>query len=134
MYYAFAIVWPTMVTVLYADAHSDKMWPGYAALVVNLGIASGQCVCPLLPKKFIAWQLRATLLIGGALLAAVASSTPETEGRAIGLLFAGCFFIGIVETFCAVSSGLLVKDQREIGTVIGFGGSMRSVISTICAT
>ena len=60
---------PTMLTTIYADKHKDKMWPGYAALVVNVGIDGGQCASPLLPKKFIKQQLPASLLIGGVSLA-----------------------------------------------------------------
>lgn len=134
IYYAFAIIWPTMLTVLYADKHSDLMWPGYAALALNAGISFGEILGACLAKKWIHWMIRFCFFAGCALLAAVASATPDTPGRAIALMFIGTTLIGMVELLASTMSSILVKDQREIGTVIGFAGSVRSTISTICAT
>jgi hypothetical protein len=49
-------------------------------------------------------------------------------------MFFGCFFVGWNEILCSCIATICVVDQREIGSAIGMGGSMRSVISTICAT
>lgn len=69
VYYAFAIVWPTMVLVLYAPAHADDpMWTGYAALAVNGGISFGELLGAC-QWKWIHHQTRAVFFIGSALLA-----------------------------------------------------------------
>ncbi|KAB5578315.1 fungal trichothecene efflux pump [Coniochaeta sp. 2T2.1] len=134
VYYAFAIVWPTMVVVLYAPAHAhDPMWAGYAALAVNGGISFGELLGSC-QWKWIHHQIRAVFFIGSALLAATASCTPDTPGRAITLMFLGSMFIGWNEILNSCVATICVKDQRELGTAIGFGGSSRSFVSTVCAT
>ena len=40
VYYAFAIIWPQMVMVLYADQHSWQ-WAGFAAGIIGAGMALG---------------------------------------------------------------------------------------------
>ncbi|CAK7221714.1 hypothetical protein SEUCBS140593_004659 [Sporothrix eucalyptigena] len=135
IYYAFAIIWPTMLVTLYGGDHSsDPMWPGYAALALNGGISFGEVVGAVVTKKRIHNIIQATLLIGSALLAATASCTPNTPTRAIVLMFLGSMFIGWLEVVSSTYSSLLVKDQRELGTAIGFAGSFRSTLSTICST
>lgn len=46
MYYAFAIIWPSMVTVLYADG--DQMYGGWLASLVGLGLLAGEIIGGLL--------------------------------------------------------------------------------------
>lgn len=65
---------------------------------------------------------------------AVASCTPESKDRAIGLLFFGTVLVGWYESISFTLTTVLVADQREIGTAAGVGGSARSGISTICST
>lgn len=69
IYYAFAIIWPTMLVTLYGDAHADSMWPGYAALALNGGISFGEVIGAAVTKKRIHNIIQATLFIGAALLA-----------------------------------------------------------------
>jgi hypothetical protein len=64
----------------------------------------------------------------------MATCTKDTPGRAIGLLVAGCTLIGYTETVVSVTASICVKDQREIGTAMGLGGSMRATLSTFGAT
>ena len=133
-YYAFALVWPQMLVVLYADEHSDPMFPGYAALAVNAGISFGEIVGACVARKWIHSLTKICFFCGSVFLACVATATPETPGVAIALMFIGTSFIGAVELLASCIASILVKDQREIGTVIGFAGSVRSTISTICST
>jgi MFS family permease len=46
MYYAFAIIWPSMVAVLYADG--DQMYGGWLASLVGLGLLAGEIIGGLL--------------------------------------------------------------------------------------
>ncbi|PGH26769.1 hypothetical protein AJ80_01533 [Polytolypa hystricis UAMH7299] len=133
IYYAFAIIWPTMLVTLYAAEHTDPMWPGYAALAMSGGISFGELVGSLTRKR-IHNMIQATFLIGAALVAATASCTPDTPARAIVLMFLGSSFIGWLEILVSTFCSICVVDQRELGTAIGFAGSARSTISTICAT
>jgi hypothetical protein len=49
-------------------------------------------------------------------------------------MFLGTMFIGWNEILNSCVATICVEDQRELGTAIGFGGSSRSFVSTICAT
>lgn len=64
----------------------------------------------------------------------MASCSPDTKNRAIGLLFVGTVFVGWYESISFTLTTVLVRDQNEIGTAAGLGGSARSGISTICST
>lgn len=124
-----------MLVTLYGGSRADDpMWPGYAALALNGGISFGEVVGAIVTKKRIHNIIQATLFIGSALLAATASCTPDTPTRAIVPMFLGSSFIGWLEVVSSTYSSLIVKDQRELGTAIGFAGSFRSTLSTICST
>ena len=64
----------------------------------------------------------------------MASCTPDTESRAIVLITLGTFLIGINECLTSAAATLSLHDQREIGTAIGLGGSLRSFVSTLAST
>src|ERR1051326_2960486 len=64
----------------------------------------------------------------------MATCTPETPTRAIVLLLLGSIFIGVNECLTSTCATICLEDQREIGTALGFGGSARSVISTLSIT
>src|ERR1700759_1170278 len=66
VYYAFAIIWPDMVNVLYANGR--HLWAGWASCVVAAGITAG-IIGPGLFKKKAHWILRVCFFIGSALLA-----------------------------------------------------------------
>jgi hypothetical protein len=68
VYYAFAIVWPSMLATLYADKHTDPMWVGYAALAVPGGISIGEILGSLYPKK-VRRQIQVVFFLGSILLA-----------------------------------------------------------------
>lgn len=50
------------------------------------------------------------------------------------MLFVGTLLVGWYESITFTLTTVLVKDQNEIGTAAGLGGSARSGISTICST
>lgn len=69
IYYAFAIIWPTQVAVLYNNG--DSMYVGYVSVLVGMGIISGQIIGGFLttyagPQKL---QCFVSLGIGGVFLA-----------------------------------------------------------------
>jgi hypothetical protein len=66
VYYAFAIVWPSMVQALYSDGR--HIWAGWASCVVTGGITVGMVSAGLLRKK-IHLVLRVCFFIGSSLLA-----------------------------------------------------------------
>jgi hypothetical protein len=70
MHYAFSIVWPTMVNLLYADPN-DPMGTSWLSTLVGLLIVVGEIFDGFLAKRieFIKWQLVAVFAIGGIFFA-----------------------------------------------------------------
>jgi hypothetical protein len=64
----------------------------------------------------------------------MATCTPDTEIRAIVLLLLGTTLIGLNECLTSGAATISLTDQREIGTAIGLGGSLRSFVSTLAST
>ncbi|KAF2261286.1 MFS general substrate transporter [Lojkania enalia] len=132
VYYALAIIWPSMVAVLYADGHG-VMWAGWVSCISNSGILFGEFVGAFFKKKTNI-QIIVVFFIGSVFLAAMASSTPDTPVRAAIFVFLAAAFIGWNEILNSAVATICIKDQREIGTATGIAGSARSFISTICST
>ncbi|KAF2499360.1 MFS general substrate transporter [Lophium mytilinum] len=134
LYYAFAIVWPSMVTVLYADG--NQMYGGMLSSLVGLGIILGEIVSGFSAKAIgkVRWQCTASFAIGGILFACVATCTPDTRARACALSTLGVFFIGWSESIAITLTTISINNQQEIGTAGGVAGSIRFLISSISAT
>lgn len=77
VYYAFAIVWPSMVGVLYGGG--DEIYAGYLSCIVGIcfiiGQMSGGVFCKAIGK--VRYQIMATLGVGGILLACELSPSPQ---------------------------------------------------------
>ncbi|KAF2102444.1 MFS general substrate transporter [Rhizodiscina lignyota] len=134
VYYANAILWPSMVNTLYASGHG-VMWGGWASCLANSGITLGELLVPvgtLFKNKH--WQIRSVFFIGSAFVVSMASCTPHTPTQAMALIFFGSFFIGYNEIANSTVITLTVDDQREIGTANGIASSVRNCVSTICST
>jgi uncharacterized membrane protein len=67
VYYALAILWPSMVATLYSGGHS-AMWAGWTSCLSNCGILFGEC-CGAWGKKKTNYQIMVVFLIGSVLLA-----------------------------------------------------------------
>ncbi|EXJ78178.1 hypothetical protein A1O3_09339 [Capronia epimyces CBS 606.96] len=134
VYYAFAILWPNMVNILYSEGETT-MWIGWASCTTNAGFTLGEICGGVLAKVFkkVKYQLICATVSSAALLAAVASCTPHTKDRAIGLIFVGTLLVGWYESISFTLTTVLVDDQTEVGTAAGLGGSARSGISTVCS-
>lgn len=75
VYYANAILWPSMVNSLYSGGHG-VMWGGWASCLANAGITLGELLVPIgtiLPKKH--WQIRTVFFIGSAFVACKSSTS-----------------------------------------------------------
>ncbi|EON67606.1 hypothetical protein W97_06974 [Coniosporium apollinis CBS 100218] len=134
VYYAFAIIWPLQVAVLYGGG--NLMYVGAVSVIVGMGIISGQVLCGVLAKKIgkTRYQCMVVFAIGGLFLACAATCTPDNKNVQIALIYIGCFFIGWNETICLANATILVHDQREIGVAGGVAGSVRSGICAILTT
>lgn len=64
----------------------------------------------------------------------MATSTVESTGRAIAIVFIACFAVGYNEAISLPICSIAIKDQRDIGSAAGLAGSGRSFISTIAST
>jgi len=131
-----AIIWPSMVAVLYTDDGGASMTSGWLNCISGTMIVMGQIIGGVLavPIGKTKLQCMFVLTAGGALLGAMASCTPDTKNQAIVLMSLGCFLIGWNETVCLANCGIEVEDQQEIGTAVGMAGSIRSAISTVCSS
>lgn len=131
-----AIIWPSMVAVLYTDDAGASMSSGWLNCISGTMIVVGQIIGGILAVPIGKTKLQCLFVLtsGGALLGAMASCTPDTRDRAIVLMSLGCFLIGWNESVCLANCGIEVDDQQEIGTAVGMAGSIRSAISTVCSS
>jgi len=131
-----AIIWPSMVAVLYTNDGGASMSSGWLNCISGTMIVVGQIIGGILavPIGKTKFQCIFVLTSGGALLGAMASCTPDTKNQAIILMSLGCFLIGWNESVCLANCGIEVDDQQEIGTAVGMAGSIRSAISTVCSS
>ncbi|KPI36578.1 putative MFS-type transporter YusP [Cyphellophora attinorum] len=134
VYYAFAVVWPQMVAVLYSNG--DALRNGWLSSIVGacfiVGQVSGGVFCKMIGK--VKYQVLVTMAIGGTLLACMATCTAGTLGRAIGLLSVACVLVGWTESVCLTLLTVSIDNQQEIGTAGGIGASIRSGLATVCQT
>ena len=131
-YYALAIIWPSMVAVLYRGQHG-YMWVGWVSCLSNCGILFGEYVGAWF-KRRTDIQIPIVFTLGSAFLASMAACTPDSLGMACGLAFLATAFVGYNEILNSTVATISIDDQREIGTATGAGGSARSFISTVCST
>jgi MFS family permease len=76
VYYTFAVIWPSMVTVVYANG--DAVWAGWVSCIIGLGISAGEIIggtCARFVGK-VRYQClvaiaSATIFLGGECLCSV---------------------------------------------------------------
>ncbi|KAG7137010.1 Trichothecene efflux pump TRI12 like protein [Verticillium longisporum] len=136
VYYAFAIVWPSMVAVLYTDPADSPFYSAWLASCVSLFIVMGQIVGGFIGKKIghLKWQCVVNIVLGGACFGAIASCGPDTPVRATVLVSLGVFFIGWTEGTAITIVTLCAPDQAHLGSASGIAGSIRFLISSIAAS
>lgn len=134
VYYAFAIVWPSMVAVLYSDG--GIMASAALSSFVGLFITIGQIVGGFAGKKIghLKWQCVISITLGAICFGSMATCGVGTKARASALVGAGVFFIGWVEGAAITIVTLAAKDQFALGTSAGVAGSIRFLISSIAST
>ena len=132
IYYALALLWPSMVATLYKNSHG-YMWVGWISCISNCGILFGEFVGAW-GRRRTDIQIPIVFTCGSVLLAAMAACKPDTPVMACVLAFFATAFIGYNEILNSTVATISIDDQREIGTATGAGGSARSFISTVCST
>jgi hypothetical protein len=134
VYYAFAIVWPSMVAVLYADG--GVMSAAWLSSLVGLCIVCGQVIGGFSGKKIghLKWQCVVGITLGAICFGSMATCGVGTMARASALLSLGVFFVGWTEGAAITIVTLAAKDQFALGTASGVAGSIRFLISSIAAT
>jgi MFS family permease len=132
VYYAFAIIWPTQVAVLYGDG--DIIWNGLVSSLLSIAFVTGQVFGGLVARRLGHTKIQSIVVfaIGGILLACVATSTPDNPKTTMALIFLGAFFVAWTETLALANATLLIHDQREIGIGGGLATTSRAFISAIC--
>lgn len=122
-----------MVLTLYAP---DKSIVGLESSVVS-GMVVAAALVGLATVGFFKltrYYLAITATIGTALLAAVSVSTQHTEALTLALLITGIFFLGIAEAVSLTMTGIVIKNQDEIGTAVGLSASLRSLAGGLAAS
>lgn len=134
VYYALAIVWPSMVAVLYNDG--GVMTNAWYSSFVGLWITVGQVLGGFAAKRlgYIKWQIVITVLLGGIFFGATATSTPDSKGRAAAFVALGTFWNGWAESLAITVVTITVWDQNKLGSASGLAGSIRFFITSIAAT
>jgi MFS family permease len=134
VYYAFAIVWPSMVGVLYNDG--DQIKAAWFMSFVGLFIVTGEIVGGFLAKYigYLKWQCVVAVAISGTCFGCMATSTVDSKTTACTLVSLGVFFIGWAESLAITMVTLSAKDQNNLGSASGVAGSIRFFISSIAAT
>lgn len=113
VYYAFAIVWPSMVAVLYTDG--GVMASAWLSSLVGLCITLGQIVGGFSGKKIghLKWQCVVGITLGAICFGSMATCGVGTMARAASLLSFGVFFIGWTEGVSNTTTG---KEHNQILT------------------
>ncbi|KAF4980103.1 hypothetical protein FZEAL_3824 [Fusarium zealandicum] len=134
VYYAFALVWPSMVTVLYDDG--DQMTSAWYSSFVGLFIIVGEVVGGVVAKPIgnLKWQCTITVALSGIFFGATATSTPDSRVRATTCVALGTFFIGWAESLAITIVTIAAWDQSKLGSASGLAGSIRFFISSISVT
>ncbi|KAL4869733.1 hypothetical protein BDV12DRAFT_184888 [Aspergillus spectabilis] len=131
LYYGLAVVWPSMVSLVYASG--DYVTDSLLASLDGAGWLLGEIISGFAAVHIrrIKYQSIMTLGIAGVLLACMATATADSRDRACWLVAFGTFFAGWVEGLSLTTTTLALKDQDELGTGCGFGGSIRFAITTV---
>ncbi|KAF2677961.1 MFS general substrate transporter [Lentithecium fluviatile CBS 122367] len=134
VYYAFAIVWPSMVAVLYNDG--GVMASAGLSTFIGLFITMGQIVGGFSGKKigYLKWQCVVGITLGAICFGSMATCGVGTKVRASVLVSLGVFFVGWTEGAAITIVTLAAKDQFALGTSAGIAGSIRFLISSIAST
>ena len=134
VYYALAIVWPSMVAVLYDDG--DEIKASAYSSFVGLFIIIGEIVGGFIAKSIghLKWQCIVMVALSGICFGCIATATPDTRARASALVALGTFFIGWAESLAITIVTLSAWDQSKLGSASGLAGSIRFFISCIAST
>ncbi|CAK7211014.1 hypothetical protein SCUCBS95973_000986 [Sporothrix curviconia] len=135
MYYAFAIVWPSLCSLMWGHT-DDLMYAPWLSTFVALFIVLGEIVGGSLANRIrhLKWQCLAAAMLGGAFFASVATCNPDTRVRACVLVSLGVFFLGWLESLAISLITLTAKDQSNLGTSGGLAGSILFFVVSISST
>ncbi|CAK7200861.1 hypothetical protein SEUCBS139899_003560 [Sporothrix eucalyptigena] len=131
-YYAFAIVWPKMVTGLWPEKVAEGNRLGWSLLLTGFGLQVGQ-----ISGAFIAnWVNQRYLLmvcttLATALLAAAACATQYNMWIVLGVMIPGFLAIGVQEAVCGTFCTIALRNQKEIGVGGGVATTTRSGLSVL---
>ncbi|KAK2053642.1 MFS general substrate transporter [Colletotrichum caudatum] len=133
MYYAFSIVFPSQVAVLYSS--ESEVNQGWLKCVITAPPLVGQITAGLLATRIgkIKWQLVTTASVGAVFYAATACVNTHNRDTVVALLIVGGFALGWVDALCLASLSVTLEKQSLIGTGVGIATSLRTFISTCSA-
>jgi len=114
IYYALAILWPSMVATLYSSGH-NVMWAGWMSCISNSGILFGEMVGAFF-KRRTNIQIMVVFTIGSVFLASMAAATPDTPIMAAVFVFLAAAFIGWNEILNSTVATIVVRGMYSQNT------------------
>ncbi|EXJ77068.1 hypothetical protein A1O3_10226 [Capronia epimyces CBS 606.96] len=137
VYYATALVWPEMVTVVYRQGNTkkDQMWAGWISSLLSIAFTLGEVSGGLLAEKIgrVKYQCMFMITMGSVCLASMAVCNLDNLATGIALLVMSLFSIGWNEAIAFSMTTICIHNQQEIGSAAGCAGAARSVISSIAS-
>jgi len=132
VYYGFSIIFPQMVFGIYT---SDQAYGALLCCAVTAPFMLGAISAAL--SRYIGKQkvqIIVCSIIFTPLLGAIACATTDNRNTVLGLMITGCVFVGFVEGVGVTSTGISINDQKEIGTAVGVGSTLRATVATVATT
>ncbi|KAF7188023.1 Trichothecene efflux pump TRI12 [Pseudocercospora fuligena] len=132
IYYSGTVIWPTMAGALFTTSVERVGWLSCA---VGGGLLLGQIAAGIgvryIPRMKIQMTVAAVILMG--FIAALASTTPDSEGRTTAFLLIGTAAAGYVENL-TLSTMALVWEPDDIGLVAGVLGAIRTAAGALATS
>ncbi|CAK7233857.1 hypothetical protein SBRCBS47491_008753 [Sporothrix bragantina] len=131
-YYAFAIVWPKMVTGLWPEKVAGGNRLGWSLLLTGFGLQVGQIGGALI-ANFVnqRYLLLASTTFATGLLASAACATQYNMWTVLGVMIPGFLAIGVQEAVCGTFCTIALRNQKEIGVGGGVAATTRSGLSVL---
>lgn len=123
-YFGFSLIWPAAVNVIYVGLIDSYKGTLYGLVVMGFvfgQIAGGFVATVTGPKPGIIF----CMTVAAPLLMACAAN-PLNMSLTMGLITAGCLFIGMMEGMAIATTTFPLRTQEEIGTAGGLSGTIRS--------
>jgi MFS family permease len=124
-YYAFAVIWPRAVTILYRNLFASNA--GWLSTMTSVCFLVGQFFGNLLSRFIDSVYVLYVAAPGSTALVAAVAANPLDLSFTVGFIIPGLLCVGISDGLAITMSTMVKRDQDEIGTAGGISCSIRSL-------